>query len=76
MYLLYIYVAVFSIAFIYFIQIICVTHICYNSYVVIAVVLKEFLVDRLLTSLCGIRANIRLDFRGRGRGRFYGNRDA
>lgn len=46
MYLLYIYVAVFSIAFIYFIQIICVTHICYNFYVVIVVVLKEFHEDR------------------------------
>ena len=46
MYLLYIYVAIFSIAFIYFIQIICVTHICYNFYVVIAVVLKDFPEDR------------------------------
>ncbi|ERI65563.1 hypothetical protein HMPREF1548_06585 [Clostridium sp. KLE 1755] len=58
MYLLYIYVAIFSIAFIYFIQIICVTHICYNFYVVIAVVLKEFHEDRLLQNLCGITDDI------------------
>ncbi len=54
MYLLYIYVAIYSIAFIYFIQIICVTHICYNFYVVIAVVLKEFHEDRLLQNLSGM----------------------
>lgn len=47
MYLLYIYILIFSIDFIYFIQIICVMHICYKNYVVITGLVKPIKVDEV-----------------------------